>query len=264
MSAGTTSNSVRLTLLGATEYVSFSAFLEAARDVRDILVALGPAVSPSEGTALEWSITNSYIDSFHIEVACVTNPVAGAAVAQIFVEGMEAIEKKAERPALFDDYVLEKAKHLSNVGNRDDTARIVLGSGTSEVHISQHISANVDALIGFQFEEVGAVEGRITGVNIYRRNTCSIHEYTNERRVECSFDGDLLGEIVAALGKRAIVYGVVRTDAHGEPVSVRVERVEQMRSRDDLPSIADLRGIDPDFTGGMDAAEYVRMMRDAS
>ncbi len=31
---------------------------------------------------------------------------------------------------------------------------------------------------------------------------------------------------------------------------------------DKLPSISDLRGIDPGFTGGMDAADYVRRMRD--
>ena len=264
MSIGAANNSVRLTLMGVTEYVSLSAFLEAARDVRDILVALGPAVSPSEGAGLEWEITHSFLQSFHIEVACLTNPVVGMAVAETFIEGMGVIENRAERPARFDDYVLEKAKHLSNVGNREDVARIVVGSGAHDVHISQHISANVDTLIGVRYEEIGAVEGRIELVNIHRRNMCNVYEFTNGRRVECSFDAELLGEVVAALGKRVIVYGIVRTNARGEPVSVRAERIVQMRTGNDLPSIADLRGIDPDFTDGVDAVDYVRMMRDAS
>jgi hypothetical protein len=258
------SNSVRLTLQGGDEYVSLSAFLEAAGDVKDILRALGAIVSPSEGAGLEWAVIRSYISSFHIEVACIANPAIGSVVAQTFVDGLDVIEKRAERPPLFDDYILDKAKHLSTIVNRDDVDRIVVGSGPTDVHVSQHIAANVTTLIGPRYEEIGAVEGRIEGVNIHRRNTCNIYEFTNERRIECSFDEELLGDVVAALGKRAIVYGIVRTNVRGQPVSVRIERIEIMRSREDLPSIADLRGIDPEFTGGKDAAEYVRMMRDAS
>ncbi len=260
----TKSNTVKLALLGETEYVSFSAFLEAANDVRDMLRALGPAVSPSEGADVEWAIVNSYVGSFHLEIAPVSNAVVGASVAHAFVEGMKAIEQRAERPALFDDYLLDKAKHLSSISNRDDVARMMVSSGNSEVHINQHIAANVDTLIGVRYEEIGAVEGRIEGVNVHRRNVFSMYEFMNERRVECFFGDELYDEVIAALRKRAIVYGTVKTNARGEPLSVRAERIERLRSRNELPSISDLRGIDPDFTGGVDAAEYVRVIRDGT
>ncbi len=264
MSGGTVkSNTIRLTLLGETEYVSLAAFLDAANDIKDILRALSTAVSPSEGNGLEWGVTNLYMGSFNVEIACVTNPVVGAAVAQTFVNGMEIIQKSAERPPLFDNAILDKAKHLSGIVSRDGVARIAIGHGSHEIQISQHIAANVDTLIGIRYEEVGAVEGRIEAINIHDRLQFSIYDFVTERAVRCSFPDTLFGEVVAALGHRAIVYGMVRTDAQGDPVSVRVERIEQMRSRDELPSVSELRGIDPDFAGGMDAADYVRMMRDA-
>ncbi|MGI8858342.1 MAG: hypothetical protein ACR2JW_21580 [Thermomicrobiales bacterium] len=258
-----TGNSIRLTLLGDTEFVSLSAFLDAVGDIEDILRALGPAISSDEGQGLEWAVVSTYTGSLHIEIACVDNPVIGAAVAQTFIEGMEIIGRSAERPPLFSDYVLEKAKHLSGVANRGDVARIMIGAGRDEVHISQHVAANVDTLIGVRYEEIGSVEGRIEAVNIHKGFHFGIYDFLTERRVDCSFPDTMLGEVVTTLGKRAIVYGLMRTDARGEPISIRVDRIQRLRSSDELPSVSDLRGIDPDFTGGVDAAEYIRTMRDA-
>lgn len=139
----------------------------------------------------------------------------------------------------------------------------MIGTGRDEVHVSQHVAANVDTLIGVHYEEIGSVEGRIEAVNIHKGYHFGIYDFLTERRVDCSFPDTMLGEVVAILGKRAIVYGLRRTNARGEPLSIRVDRIQRLRSSDELPSAAELRGIDPDFTGGMDAAEYIRMMRDA-
>lgn len=268
MATSNAQGSIRLAMLGKDEYVSFSAFLEAASDVRDILQALGPVVSPAEGGAVEWVVTKSIIGSFTVEIAPYNNPVVGAAIRETFLQGMDQITRRAERPDAFDDDILKKAKHLSSILNRDDTTRITVSSvdNDREVHVSQHIAANVDALIGVRYEEIGAVEGHIEAVNLHRGNVFSIYEFLSGRRVECSFGDEISEDVIAALKsrRRAIVYGVVRTNARGEPLSVRAERIEQLRTRDELPSISDLRGIDPDFTGGMDAAEYIRTMRDAT
>ncbi len=263
-------NSVKLTLLGETEYVSLSAFLDAASDIKDILRALGPAVSAEEGSGLEWAVVSTYtgslhieIASLHIEIACMDNPVVGAAVAQTFIQGMEIIDRSAERPPLFSDYVLDKAKHLSSVANRADVARIMVGAGRNEVHVSQHVAANVDTLIGVRYEEIGSVEGRIEAVNIHNGYRFGIYDFLTERRVDCSFSDTMFGEVIATLGKRAIVYGLMQTDARGEPISIRVDRIQRLHSGSELPSVSDLRGMDPDFTGGKDAAEYIRTVRDA-
>lgn len=258
------SKTIRITLLGEDEYVSLAAFLDAASDVKDMLRALGPAVSQTEGNGLEWGITNLYKGSVNIEIACVTNPIVGAAVVQTFVDGMEMIQQAAQRPPLFDDYVLDKAKHLSTIINRDGIARIALGSGQQEIHVSQHIAANVDTLIGVRYEDVGAVEGRLEGINVHDRYLFTVYDSVSGRGIRCSFSDELLDEVVAALRHRVTVHGMVRTDAQGEPISVRVERIERMRLRTELPAITELRGIDPDFSGGVDGAEYIRIMRDAT
>ena len=149
---------------------------------------------------------------------------------------MEIIDRSAERPPLFSDYVLDKAKHLSAMMNRPDVARITIGTGRTEVHVSQHVAANVDTLIGVRYEEIGAVEGRIEAINIHNRSQFSVYDFVTGRGVQCSFPDTLLEEVKAILGHRAIVHGTVRTDAQGQPISVRVERIERMRSREGIAS----------------------------
>ena len=66
---------------------------------KDILRNLAPAVSPQEGQGLaDGRSINTYTASLHIEIACVENPIIGMAVAQTFVQGMEIIDRSAERP----------------------------------------------------------------------------------------------------------------------------------------------------------------------
>lgn len=268
MATNSEQGGIRLYMLGKDETVSFSAFLDAANDVRDILYALGPAVSPEEGGTVEWAITSSSTGSLTLDIAPTNNPVIGSAIRHSFLEGMGQIERRAERPELFSDEMLKKAKHLGGILNREDTARFTISSmeDDREVRVSQHIAANVDTLIGVRYEEIGAVEGRIEGVNLHRGNTFRIYEFLSERGVDCSFADDLADDVIAALKNRsrAIVYGIVRTNGRGEPVSVRVERIERLRSRDELPSVADIYGIIAVEAGDVDVAEQDRILRDAT
>jgi len=264
MSTGYTSGkTIRLSLLGEAEYVSLAAFIDAANDIKDILRELAPAVSPDEGRDLEWAIVRATVGSMTMEVACVNNPVVGMLTTDKFVAGMEIIDRSVERPPFFNDRALEKARHLSGIISRTDVVRITLGTGDDDVDVTQHIAANVDALIGIRYEELGSVEGWIQALNIHNQYQFGIYDFLNERKVECAFPEQMLDDVVAAINRRAVVYGLIRTNARGEPISIRVESIQLLRSDSELPSIADLQGIDPDFTGGIDAAEYVRLMRDA-
>ena len=51
------------------------------------------------------------------------------------------------------------------------------------------------------------------------------------------------------------------TEREGEPLRVEVERIRALRPREELPSIEELSGSDPDFTGGMSTEEYLRSIR---
>ena len=43
---------------------------------------------------------------------------------------------------------------------------------------------------------------------------------------------------------------------------IKAEHLRILRERDELPTIAELGGKYPDFTGGLTSEEYVRRMRD--
>jgi hypothetical protein len=59
-----------------------------------------------------------------------------------------------------------------------------------------------------------------------------------------------------------VVTGVVRRNGAGQMVSILVEELEILRNDNELPTVAELVGSDPDFTGGLPADEWVRRVRD--
>ena len=59
-----------------------------------------------------------------------------------------------------------------------------------------------------------------------------------------------------------IARGRLERNARGEPIRVKAKQLYIFREEKDLPTIAELGGKYPDFTGGLRSEEYVRRMRD--
>jgi hypothetical protein len=70
-----------------------------------------------------------------------------------------------------------------------------------------------------------------------------------------------LGAAKEHLEKRVVVEGLIRYDRNGQPNSIT--EVKSIWPRPEpKKAIEDLIGSHPDFTGGVDAAEYVRQLRE--
>ena len=74
-------------------------------------------------------------------------------------------------------------------------------------------------------------------------------------------DAEHRGALAAALGETVIAAGELWRDEHGKPQRLELTGLRVI-DQDDLPSVADVSGIAPNFTGGLSSEEYVRQLRD--
>ncbi len=114
--------------------------------------------------------------------------------------------------------------------------------------------------------EISTMDGKLERINIHgSKNTFRIYpNLPRARYVDCDFPENLLEVVQGALGRYVSVWGecFYKPDAPF-PYRMEVREMEVLPPSEELPSLSDLRGIAPDATGSLSAAEFVRKSRDA-
>jgi hypothetical protein len=182
-----------------------------------------------------------------------------------FLTGLKAIRAKAIRPNHFSDEALSNAKDLSLAVNGDVRKISVTGSLNGRlarpIILTHSVAKHVDEVIGPRYTAIGSVEGKLEMISIRRFFKFGITHANTGRTVHCRFPFAMLETIKASLGKRVIASGVVHYNAQDEPARVDVEWIRILKERNELPSIEDLGGSDPDFTDGLSTEDYLRSLR---
>ena len=77
------------------------------------------------------------------------------------------------------------------------------------------------------------------------------------RPVRCYFNKHRESDAKDLLGKPVVATGMVKADRYGRPISMNVEEFDPFAAvATGLPTIEEMRGILPDFTGGLSLLEY--------
>ena len=83
------------------------------------------------------------------------------------------------------------------------------------------------------------------------------------RPVTCEFAAaEFMDEVKAALGKRVVVFGVLKKNANGDTLRIKMDRIQVLgESQDNF--LADITGLpDPQFSVGVSTDEYLRNIRE--
>jgi hypothetical protein len=130
------------------------------------------------------------------------------------------------------------------------------------VEVSEKSSKTIDELLPVKTEAVGSVEGRLEAISIHGSRKFVIYHSITKKAVNCHFDQQrIMDKVLQTLGGRILVFGDVFSNAKGEPVKVAVSDFELVEGTGRLPTVAELTGSDPDFTGGLSTEEYIRSIR---
>lgn len=259
----------KIQLLGATEdneHIRLSDFIEELNAVREALQEIDRRFYGDGNQTTEYRI----VDLSHSSPsAVVVEPVPidkdkdnAAAIVDRLLDGIRKINT-GTAPADFDSRLLEKVSHIARpYKKRVRQVQIIDDNGP--IIISQTFEASIERIVGDDQVSDGSVDGSLEMINFHRgANKFNIYPTVGPDRVACHFPGDLLEKAIASVGRYVRVSGKLKHKTRDRFLyGIEVESVEALPDEASLPSFQELRGIAPDFTGGLTSEEFVRRLRD--
>jgi hypothetical protein len=131
-------------------------------------------------------------------------------------------------------------------------------------HVSEAVVSNAKASVEGSERTLGSVAGVLDVINLRRgAHVVSLYDEETRRAVRCKFPDDLFDTMKDALGHRVRALGEVTRNRRGQVLRVDISRVELLPDEPGAPSVDDLAGIAPWYTGDQSTDEYLRSVRGA-
>ncbi|HUA12544.1 MAG TPA: hypothetical protein VMA83_11125 [Solirubrobacteraceae bacterium] len=259
---------LRLHVEGAPGAVPLDVFVRALNRSRLILDELDVAISATHRRNLTWRIVDLGIASADALIEAAPprgEPDLPVLVASQFINGLSAVDRPTEAvyPAYFSEQALKRVKGIAKDLSPDAATGFTVEDIDRKLsgRVSERAAANVSQLIAPRYSALGSVVGTLEVISIHRKSTYNVYEARTLRAVRCDFDGADLESVKSALGRRVIVEGTVKRNAHGDAIRVEQPTLTLLPPDEELPPTSAIAGLVPDFTGDIDAGEYVRELR---
>jgi len=256
---------IKLLLKGAPENISLKSFASALTNSLGILQDLDVAISHEPQGSLEWVVTKLSTGSLSVTIESRSRLIArnfGPDAAEAFVVGLEKIEMEGTSPPYLSEYGIKRVRSLAGLIGRDGVAGIQVTDLERTAEISRLALDNIREITKVRDSAIGSVEGTIETLSIHGRPKFVLYESRTRKAVTCQFTReDWFERIKEVMGKRVMVAGLVRYNMKGEPLRIELENIRLIRGRADLPTIEELSGSDPQFTGDLSTEEYIKRIR---
>ena len=199
-------------------------------------------------------------------------------VASETAHGLAVLQARAERPPYFTNRVVGTALRIfQRVTNGIDLFEADFGSDLPPTRITPSVgrngARNIDAILNKPdrpHQEVGSIEGYFQAVERGGHNRRVVHviERITGDSVRCVAMDSAARELERMeireiwRYRRVEVSGRIHFGANGQIDHIDADKFRFLRDRASLPQIDDV--LDPDFTGGIPAEEYLEKLRDGT
>ena len=192
--------------------------------------------------------------------------------------GINALTRGEGRPMYFSDALIGKVeKVIDRVANglAETTVDLSAYDGVPQINVTKNSAPSaLNNLHQFRspepisYRELGSVEGFITKVELdgYHRPIVWLRHRIDGQMVKCVSKErglDRIGhyEVAEVLkGLRVQMFGLINYKDLENIASIEVDGVHVFGDDGDLPDISDI--VAPGFTGGVEAVEYLRRLRE--
>lgn len=251
-------------------------FVHVLRDVEE-------AVSEEGKEEIVWRVTNATKNSpLTFEVTPTPRQHAmnidarAAKVIQATAYGFEQLAKTGDRPAFFTDKVLDRAAKVyqrvtnglasTSVDFGDYNAPALSANPNKARSVVRNLAA-VKRAVPLVHRELGSLEGYISKVELdgFGRPIVWLKSRLDGQVVKCVSDEkglDRIGhfEVSEVLkGMRVRVHGLLHYKDLEQIGTIEVEGVHVFEDDKNLPDYNDI--VSPNFTGGLEASEYLKEIR---
>jgi hypothetical protein len=185
-------------------------------------------------------------------------PIVGRAL----LSGVRRLEHGEGRPADFNDEALDATLALARVTKRQGISALSITGENSgaqpeapvTLDVTERTAAAVEEIIAPRYTAPGAIEGVLQAITSRGGLYFVIYDSIFSSRVRCDIPAILKTKALDAFDHRVLVSGMVSRDAEGHPRHIKAQNIDPFP--DDLPQ--SIRGLDPDFTGTLSSAEYLK------
>ena len=260
---------ITVTIEGSSEdsgHVRLTEFIKQLEAVRTSLKQTERLVSDSDTPSLYYRIVELTYSS---PVRIVIEPASsdpnsnglGDRTVKRFVTNLRQVSN-GRRPAQVDLSALQSYQNLTSM-LKQHVGKVEIRNGDKPVIIDNKFAKRIAKIIGPDEIAKGSVSGMLEWLNLHNANRFHIYPTVGPQKVDCDFPANLRPKVIEAVDKYVQVFGGLRYK-HLEkfPYAVNVEHIEVLPDEKDLPTLYDLRGIAPDATGDLSAADFVRALRD--
>lgn len=256
----------------AGEAVPFDAFAALTAHVASLLTELDVAASGQPST--RWVVRDLAAGSALIGVEGVpVNPLFDTSdrIARELASGFSIVALEHRRPESFSERAWEDTQAIVALLH-DGISRLAVDTADVSVALTEEVTLpeGEAELLSEPFEigeqdAISTIEGWLETVNLHGgQSAFAAWDVLYRRRVRCEFPPRLLDDVKRGLGERVRVHGRVTFDRFGRPLRiVDVTALEVLSATTTRPRPADLRGLVPNLTSGLDSADWVRRIRDA-
>jgi hypothetical protein len=253
---------------GAPGAVPARAFLEVLRASLDILDQLERAEGPLTKVTGQWLVAELRNESATALLRRRDTPSPEAPLR--LVEGVGQLRQAEGLPPYFSPGIAAGLIKIGRQVRQEGVSGVKFmvpatdGLPARAEEVSSTVVANALASVEGSERALGSVVGLLDVINL-RRGTHQVSLYDDETRraVRCRFPDALFEVMKDGLGHRVRALGEVTRNRQGQVLQVKISSVEILADIPAVPSVDDLVGIAPWYTGDQSTDEYLRAVRGA-
>lgn len=251
--------------VGENERIDIDDFVSALQNFLGILRDVDSAIAAKSKGNLLWRITTLKKDP--LPVVGVTGYLRKAVedisrrVEREIFRNIDTLNENGERNKFFPDAALSKVGRIAKSTQKIGSSLIYIDAPELESQKSTSITGKTldqfKDLFDVKSTSYGVVFGQLGSISIHNGNEFRVWDEDTNKPVLCDFKIDEEEKMKGLLRQRVMVAGMVNSNRHGFPLSVKhIESVEPA-DKGDLPSIEEMAGLVPDFTGGVPLKEFL-------
>lgn len=239
-----------------------SSFVSVVGSILRLLSAIDRDLSGDRTPSFTW----------HIESASKSNPIQLVLAGQLrscrdgvdplpaMIDGLNRLEQQAIKPLHFSMEAMDAARSL--VAHKTP---IELSVNGSSVRPTTNVLAHVDTVLlrTQAYSADTAIDGRLDAVYVHgEQPQFLVFDPITDKGVKCFFPETAVEEVISLLTNRVRVFGLAKFNRRDEITQMQVESFERLPEKDEVPTLEKLHAAKLDITGGIDAADYIRRLRD--
>lgn len=259
-----------LVVKGTHGEIPVHSFVRAVKKFQALLSELSKEFS-DENQKLSWVITKLKMES---------PPAVGIGLRDIpadfdvpgfqvnTIAGFESLKSSKARPNRWSEHALSVGRDLCHIIDKHEVDGISILDTHRYVDLDSDIISSVDTILPPQAsygESFGSIDGTLDDIYAHSDFSVGIYRSLDGRAVKAHFRDVSESKYKWAmdnLKSRIYAEGKIVWDRHGEPKEIFVKDIDLYERPEDCPSIFDLWGKFPDFTGSESTEDFVRRMRD--